>query len=100
MYRYKLQRFNPETDELSEEVELLIEADYYPASPGSQYEPPSGAWMEIYDVRRADTGETFLITKQEEEEISEALLGQADDSYRNARAYYLADCIYDEGGER
>ena len=100
MYRYKLQRFNPYTDELIEEVDLLIEADYYPASPGSLYEPPSGAWMEICDVRRADTGETFRITAQEEEEISSALLEQADDSYRNARAYYLADCIYDEGGER
>lgn len=100
MYWYKLQRFNPYTDELIEEVELLIEADYYPASPGSQYEPPSSAWMEIYDVRRADTGETFQITAREEEEISEALLRQADDSYLNARAYYLADCIYDEGGER
>src|SRR5690606_26938496 len=100
MYRYTLQRFNPETDELSEEVELLIEADYYPASPGSQYEPPSGAWMEIYDVRRADTGETFRLTREEEEEISEAPPGQADASYCDARAYYLADRALDEGGAR
>ena len=100
MYCYKLQRFNPYTDELIEEVELLIEAEYYPASLGSLYEPPSGAWMEIYDVRRADTGEKFHLTAREEEEISAALLEQADDSYRNARAYYLADRALDEGGAR
>lgn len=100
MYCYKLQRFNPYTDELIEEVELLIEAEYYPASPGSLYEPPSGAWMEIYDVRRADTGEMFRLTREEEEEISEALLRQANDAYENGRAYYLADRILDEGGAR
>lgn len=94
MHWYKLQRFNPETDEL-EEVELLIEADYYPASPGSRYEPPSGPRMEIYDVRRADTGETVRLTEEEEEEISEALLEQADASNQKARAYFLAAYLYD-----
>lgn len=95
LYRYTLRRFSPETDELSEEVELLIEADYYPASPGSRYEPPSGPWMEIYDVRRADTGETFRLTEEEEEEISEALLEQADAPHQKARAHFLAAYLYD-----
>ena len=92
MYWYKLQRFNPETDELIEEVELRIEADYYPPCPGGLYEPPSGPGIEIYDVRRADTGETFLLTDQEEEEISKVLLQQADDWYRHALGYHRADC--------